>query len=735
MGKARLSAWLSVLCACVALVLCGFFPVAFVVPAHAADALMVGVPADRCPVFYVDAESGELTGIGVDLMRAAAEEAGYDATFTVVSEPSLKEALDSARYDVVMPFGSAITSGAGKESIVSDNLIQTPFTLVTEDQRDLPDLNELHVGMLSSLRGGAETVRELYPGMEISFYETMPDAMAALRAGEVDALLHNSYVWSYVLQKPAYADLRVQPAAMFSMDFRAGTLDTPQGRQTIARLDEGIAKLSDTKRQAIVLDHSSRRLYRYDFFDYLQQYGLVVALLVLLFASLTIITIQRRRAYRLEQEEKMRWLMDHDSLTGALSADGFKKRVAELLGAHPDVPYLLCYINIKEFKYVNDSLGRQAGDDLLQFWVSKTQETLSDMEAVGRLDGDHFAVLRHEQGEDQMRWDDSQVIESVRNYFVDRGKEYRVHICGGIYVLTPEDYVQVNVDRMLDYARTAERRVRDTRDDGYELYNPDQWNRGKRTAEIIARLPFALRDGEVEVWYQPQVDYRTGEIVSAEALCRWKHVQRGWLSPAEFIPALEEHGLIYELDNYVWERVCADLRRWNQQGQRRTVSVNLSRNDIREGTDIPAHFRSLVESFGLDPEQLHVEITETAFVEDPELLIRMAAELRALGFRVEMDDFGSGHSSLNMLKEVQVDRIKLDLRFLSEAGDPERGRIIVSHVIHMVDALGMQLIAEGVESEAQARFLEEQGCHQMQGFYFYRPMEVAEFERVVGQGS
>jgi predicted signal transduction protein with EAL and GGDEF domain len=375
---------------------------------------------------------------------------------------------------------------------------------------------------------------------------------------------------------------------MFSMDFRAGTLDTPKGHTIIDRLNGGIATLTDTRRQAIVLDHTTRRLYKYDLSDYLYQYSLIILLGMLLFFALAIITVLKRREYRMEQEEKMRRLMDHDALTGALSSNGFKKRVEELLRANPDVPYLLTYANIKDFKFVNDSLGREAGDDLLRFWVDRTQEILSDKEALGRMEGDHLGVLRLAKGDEQVRRDDEKVIESVRNFFVDRGEEYRVHVCGGVYVLTPKDYEHINVDRMLDCARVAEKRVRAGRDDGYEFYNPEQWSRGKRIADIVSHLPKAIQTGEIQVWYQPQVDYKTNTIVSAEALCRWDHAWLGLLNPAEFVPALEEHGLIHELDHYVWERVCQDLQRWNLLGFRRPVSVNLSRCDIQEDANFRA---------------------------------------------------------------------------------------------------------------------------------------------------
>ena len=710
-------------CAAIALS-CAVTPI----QAASGDTITIGVPTDRCPVFYRDADTGEVTGIGVDLMRAAAEEAGYAVTFRAIEEDTLKKALDNEAYNVIMPFGSAIASASGRSSVVSDNLTQTPFTLVTENNGELPSLNELRVGMLRSLSGAAETVRLLYPGIEITLYETMSESVKALRADEVDALLHNSYVWSYVLQKPAYSDLTVQPSAMFSMDFRAGALDTPSGQAIIARLNGGIAALTDTRRQAVVLDHTSRRLYRYDLSDYLYEYGLVLLLGTLLLASLAMISVMKWRALRLEHEKKMRHLIDYDPLTGALSLKGFRKRAEELLRAHPEIPYLMTYHNIRNFKFINDRLGMETGDELLRFWADKSKEALSDMEAIGRIEGDHFAVLRRMGGDAQMRWDEETVFKPVRDFFIKRGGEQRVQICSGVYILTPNDYQRIDVDHMLDFARVAERRVRENRKEGYEFYNPEQWEKGKRDADIVGHLSAAIQSGEIQVFYQPQVNYDTGEIIGLEALCRWNHAKLGWLRPSEFIPTLEEAGLIYDLDYFVWDRACQDLRRWNEEGKRRAVSVNLSRRDIQANQNIPGHFYNLIQTYRLDADQLRIEITETAYAEDSATLIETTKKMREFGFPVEMDDFGSGYSSLHMLKEVPIDRIKLDLDFLSGAGDPERGRIIVGYMIQMAHSLGINMIAEGVENAAQARFLQSRGCSEMQGFYFYKPMSVQEFE-------
>ena len=689
--------------------------------------ITVGVPIDRCPVFYID-DSNKIVGIGAELMKAAALEAGLEVSFKSLDGLTLKEALDSEEYDIVMPFGSAIISASGKKSIVTANFMQTPFTLVTDGEKELSSLNNLRVGMLKSLGGAAETVHELYPGMEIILYDSMADSVKALRNNKVDCLLHNSYVWSYVLQKPSYHNLVVQPALMFSMDFMAGAIDNSDNRVLIDKLNKGISTLNENYIQSVTLDYTSRKLYRYDLEDYIYEYGIIAFLVVVLIVSILVIARERIKKEKRHQEEKLNNLINTDSLTGVLSMDGFRKKAEELIRNHPEIPYMISFNNINNFKFINDSFGWEWGDELLKFWTSKSLASLSEYEVMGRITGDRFAVLRKIGGDEDMNSDNKEIITPIRNFFIDRGKEYQIQICSGVYVLTPEDYKNIDIDRMLDFARVAEKKVKATRKDGFSFYNPEQWEKGKNVVEICNHLPVALKSGEIQVWYQPQIDYSKGKIVGAEALCRWNHYKLGFISPAKFIPLLEEAGIVVDLDSYVWEQVCKDLQKWNEQGDHRYVSVNLSRLDIREGWDIADHFNTLVKKYDVATDQLRIEITESAFADNPKMLIDSIIKLRKYGFRVEIDDFGSGYSSLHMLKEVPVDCIKLDLHFLSGTGNMEKGNTIIRYVIQMIKALGMDLIAEGVETSEQASFLENKGCSEMQGYFFYKPMTRNEFE-------
>ncbi|MBQ7148368.1 MAG: EAL domain-containing protein [Pseudobutyrivibrio sp.] len=709
-------------------VLCFAVQKYYVISASAGEKLVVGVPADRCPVFYVDEETGEEVGIGVDLIKLAAKNAGYEVEIRTITENNLKDALDNESYDIVMPYGSVPVSASGKAAIVSDNLSETPFTLLTDEKHPTRISSGMKIGMLNSYKNVAEVIQEKYPNIEIVFYEDVSESISNLYDGEVDALLNNSYVWSYLLQKPSYKDLHVQPGTMFSMDFKAGTLDTKKGQEIIARLNEGISQIDDTNREAIVLDYTTRRLYKYNLGDYWYMYGGFIILGSLLFYAILIILIMNARAYRQRQDERIQRFIEIDELTGAYTLAGFKRKVAELIKKYPENKYFIAYNNIVNFKFINDNFGMDAGDNLLKFWVKKSIDALTDEEAICRSVADRIIVLRKMDDIQRFYRDLAEVIEPVSNFFIEVGNNYKAEIRTGVYVLTDEDYENLNLEHILDCARVAEKKVVEKGNVNFEFYNLGHWEAEKQATDITSHLALAIKEKRIQVWYQPQVNFETGLITGAEALCRWNHVDLGWISPGIFIPVLEKAGKIYELDSYIWDRVCQDLSRWNEEGKYRKVSVNVSRADIKANPNVQEHFRSLIDRYFLSPDQLHIEITESAFADDSKSLIDVTENLQKLGFTVEMDDFGSGYSSLHMLKEVPINRVKMDLNFLSDEGSKEKGKIIISNMIKMIDDLGMKLISEGVETEKQAKFLKDKGCVEMQGYYFYKPVCVEEFE-------
>ncbi len=249
--------------------------------------------------------------------------------------------------------------------------------------------------------------------------------------------------------------------------------------------------------------------------------------------------------------------------------------------------------------------------------------------------------------------------------------------------------------------------------------------------KFVELIKKALKNDEFEVYYQPQYNYETKEMYSAEALVRWKCDDKENVSPAVFVPLLEKYGMIYEVDKVVWKKVCQDLKNWKKSGlQVPHLSVNISVVDLYQD-DFEEYLLSLINEYQLKPENLHLEITETAYVKDLKFMVNIIKSLQQNGFIVEMDDFGSGYSSLKTLKNVPFDVIKLDMEFLQESEINEKAKNILTSVIDMLQKIKVPVIVEGVEHEEQAELLNRLGCSYMQGYYFGKPTNRKNFEKIL----
>ena len=245
--------------------------------------------------------------------------------------------------------------------------------------------------------------------------------------------------------------------------------------------------------------------------------------------------------------------------------------------------------------------------------------------------------------------------------------------------------------------------------------------------ELISELNNAINEGQFRMFLQPQMS-SDGKLLGAEALIRWFHPKKGQIMPANFIPVFEKNGLISKVDEYIWELACKQLRKWKDEGKEELyISVNISPRDFYF-LNIYQIFTELIKKYGVSAKSLKLEITETAIVMDFQRQLELITKLRQNGFIVEMDDFGSGYSSLNMLKDIHVDVLKIDMAFLKKAEDEERSKKILQMIISLSKQLDMPVITEGVETEEQVKFLSEMGCDIFQGYYFAKPMDIDAFE-------
>ncbi len=411
----------------------------------------------------------------------------------------------------------------------------------------------------------------------------------------------------------------------------------------------------------------------------------------------------------------------HDRLTGIYNKEYFYDVVTEVVReAEPDTYCMVCS-DIKNFKLVNDIFGINVGDEVLINIANSLKRLARPGSVYGRLSGDRFAICMPKE-----RFDPHVFSDEIRNIGEKIGTAtYRICVHVGIYDIVDRD---IAVSVMCDRAYMAIKTIKASLVDVIAYYDERIRESSVSEQKVTEEIDTAIKEGQVCFYIQPQVSV-LGKVLGGEALVRWIHPERGIISPVEFIGILESTGLICKLDMYIWELACKKLREWKDKGLTDYhISVNISPKDFYF-VDIYKVFIGLVEKYEIRPRNLRLEITESAIMSDFDKQLVLIQRLQEYGFMVEMDDFGSGYSSLNMLKDMPVNTLKVDMGFLRQTNHQERSRTILKMIISLSKQLGMEVITEGVETREQVDFLTEIGCDIFQGYYFAKPMPVNEFEQ------
>ena len=410
----------------------------------------------------------------------------------------------------------------------------------------------------------------------------------------------------------------------------------------------------------------------------------------------------------------------HDVLTGLLNRDAFETRVKEILAASDETYYMLCS-NIKDFKLINELCGSEVGDALLIAQAEIINQDESGDSISCRMYADKFCTLlpKRDYNEEQFGQNMTDMMNRVLSI------PLKTHFYFGVYEIVDKTEP---VWTMCDKAMMAIDVIRGSYEQSFNFYKEDLFLRIIKEKEIIGEFDKAIENGEFHMFLQPQIA-SDGRLVGAEALVRWIHPGKGMISPADFIPVLEKSGLIHKLDLYMWAKAAQQLEKWKREGKGHlSISVNISTKDFYL-IDIDEAFRELSEQYDFDIKNLKLEITESALMKDVRKIMKNMDELHALGYDIEIDDFGSGYSSLGMLKDIHADILKIDMIFLQDTENVERSTTILKNVISMSRELGMPVITEGVETKDHVDFLRSAGCDMFQGFYFSKPISVENFER------
>ena len=412
-----------------------------------------------------------------------------------------------------------------------------------------------------------------------------------------------------------------------------------------------------------------------------------------------------------------------DKKSGIPNREGFGVKATEILDANPDKNYVLMVGNVNKLKNVNDLYGTEMGDMVLVH-IAKTIEALVDENGTcGRFGGGVFAIFI----EDKPKY--IEPILSLDSFNATRlGVFFPITIRFGMYRINAPNLKLANIVNLCTYA--AEKATDRTKNTFIE-YTDSMRREMQEETDITLKMRDAMADGEFVLYLQPQYNHLSGKMVGSEALCRWLKPDGSIVSPGIFIPVFEKSGFIKELDKYVWECAFKLVQDWEKAGGPQVpISVNISRISL-ETDDIVDVIRSLSGKYHIDKKHLYFEITESAYMADQEALTERVTKLRNIGFAIAMDDFGSGYSSLNALKDIPIDVLKLDMGFLRGGTNIERGNEIIAHMVRMAKALNLKIVAEGVETKEQADFLTDQGCDVIQGYYYAHPMPIREFEEKV----
>lgn len=430
---------------------------------------------------------------------------------------------------------------------------------------------------------------------------------------------------------------------------------------------------------------------------------------------------------------QIEFLAHHDSLTGLPNRILLNDRLEmAITQSHRQRERLgILFIDLDRFKNVNDSLGHSVGDEILKEAAKRLTSSVRTGDTVSRLGGDEFVVLFPKVRDEGNLADLTiKLREKLQQSYMVNGISLHMTPSIGIAVY-PEDGEDPNT--LIKNADAAMYLAKEKGRNNFQFYTPTLNAKTLDRLKLESDLRDAITAGNFELHYQPQVNGKTGQLWGLEALVRWRHGERGLISPLEFIPLAEETGLIMPLGEWVLKEAARQLAEWRQRGQPElVVSVNISALQFRQ-TDFLQRVKSIIEGAGLGPEAIELELTESILMNDVEVSIQTLKSLRDLGFRIAIDDFGTGFSSLNYLRHLPINVLKIDQSFVREMIREPESLAIVESIIALAHALGKETIAEGVETLDEYQLLEARGCQLMQGYYFAKPMPVAGFEEWYGK--
>ncbi len=688
--------------------------------------IVVKLMTNTQPLCYEDGDN--MAGIFVDYLELLAKKTGLKIRVEGVSSSELNGLTQGLHEDTYLTLRSKrVVDYKGLEAglIKSDSIIETELSYVMRKE-DVEVDKDYVFAITNEMEYYLPTlIKRENPNYKIKYYDTLEECMDAVADKEADIAIHDSYLVSFLMQKPEYED-KLTKVAGEKVTNGMCLIGSSQHQMLFNVLNKVISYISDEEIKKIVDHELHNNSYTWDFMDFAYKYWKWLLLLAgVVVTSFGMYAIQMRRMTKMQVEKKeyeiLQERVQQDELTGVYNKQYFYERAAQMiLESKEDMCIVM--MDVINFKMVNDMFGLENGDKLLRYLAQDLIGTCEGKDILlARFNADHFYMC--------MTIEDFDDILFPRKYKRTPVENIDIRVRYGVFKVGEHKDLPVNI--MCDRANIAVHDADEKANEYMFYYTDKDRERMIKQQEIEADMERALERNEFCVFIQPKYDIYKKRVVGGEALARWKHPQKGMISPAEFIPVFEKNGFIRFLDYFIWEETCKVVAAMKKQGyDSYPISINVSRAHFYRN-EFQHVLTELIDKYKLKPDDLELEITESIYVEDSDLINNKILELRELGFKIAMDDFGSGYSSLNMLKEIPIDIIKMDLKFLDSSENIEKSHKILDSLVDLAKRLELSVVIEGVETEEQVEFLQGIGEMSAQGYYFSKPLEKRKYEELL----
>lgn len=677
----------------------------------------------RAPLGYTDPKTGEFSGVIADLFKEMAKNSGL--RFKFIAAESYTDALrisQSPSIDVICGMNSDYLWNRKYNLNASQYYLRIPVVMVSNGLSQ--DITRIALQSGSPL---SQKIAEDNPDKQVQYYESAKACFEALVHGAADVTYTNTHIADYLLSDSRYKRFTVTTLVDGAEELSIGVSRAADPR-LFSILDKCMQYISTEQLNGIILKNSlrSRTVTWQDMIRQhpIETFGGVIAIFSVITGLLGyFLAMKSRSKKRIEQ------LLYKDELTDLWNLNKFRIEALLLLRRDSSGAHAVLYVDIKQFRPINDTFGFKEGDRVLCAFADVLRDEVVAGECCARVSADHFVLLLRYDGQESLDARIAAIDDRLNDWVSSQGRHYRLILVFGAYIVKEAEAQDISL--MLDFASCAKRNAPVTHKTLLVMYDQAMRQEELFQRTLADRMKAALQGGEFIPYFQPKVDMPSGELIGSEALVRWQHPEKAMIAPGAFIPFFEKNGFVVEIDLNIFEQVCRAMQGWIAEGRKVCpVSCNFSRLHFKD-VSFPQKLVDIADRYRIPHNYLELEVTESVFMGNPDQVMRHFAQLKELGFSISIDDFGSGYSSLGLLQQFAVDVIKLDRSFIKKGLDTKRERAVVHAIIQLAKQLEMQVICEGVETAKQMRTLIDMGCFMGQGYYYARPMPQDEFEGIL----